>query len=254
MTSKHRGPAPEADIDRAVAEAARPTALNADLVAGYLRRHPEFLAEHPDLLDVLMPPARSDLVEAGTAVVDLQQAMVMRWRSEAERLRLVCDELITNGRINAAIQGRIHDAVLALLAARSFEHLMETIGTDLPMLLDLDAVYLCVEQAAEGITPVQLHGVRSLAPHSVAELLGPSRAVCLRGNQEGEAAIFGPAAGVVASDALLRLSISKATPPALLALGSRDPTHFEEGQGTELLQFLARSLEHIIRAWLELPE
>jgi len=254
MTSKHREPAPEADIDQAVAEAARPTALSADLVAGYLRRHPEFLAEHPDLLDVLMPPARSDLAEAGAGVVDLQQAMVVRWRAEAERLRQVCDELITNGRINAAIQSRIHDAVLALLAARSFEHLMETIGTDLPVLLDLDAVYLCVEQSDEGFTPVRLHGVRGLSPGTVEELLGTSRLVCLRGDHPGEAAIFGPAAGVVASDALLRLSISKATPPALLALGSRNPEHFEEGQGTELLQFLARSLEHIIRAWLELPE
>lgn len=254
MTSKHREPAPDADIDRAVADAARPTALNADLVAGYLRRHPEFLAEHPELLDVLMPPARTDLAEAGRGVVDLQQAMVVRWRAEAERLREVCDELITNGRINASIQGRIHDAVLALLGARSFEHLMETIGTDLPVLLDLDAVYLCVEQSDKDFTPVRLHGVRSLAPGTIEELLGTSRAVCLRGHHPGEAVFFGPAAGIVASDALLRLSISKATPPALLALGSRDPEHFDEGQGTELLQFLASSLEHIIRAWLELPE
>lgn len=254
MTSKYPKPAAEPGLDRTVSEAARPTALNADMVAGYLRRHPEFLAEHPDLLDVLTPPARSELEDAGQGVVDLQQAMVLRWRAEAERLHSLCDELISNGRINAAIQSRIHDALLALLAARSFEHLMETVGTDLPVLLDLDAVYLCVEQSVKGFAPVRLHGVRSLAPGTIDDLMGPSRAVCLRGEQPGEAAIFGPAAGIVASDALLRLTISSATPPALLALGSRDPEHFSERQGTELLQFLARSLEHIIRAWLELPE
>lgn len=254
MSSKRRDAAPDPAIEQAVAEAARPTALNADLVAGYLRRHPEFLAEHPDLLDVLVPPARGEVAAAGRGVVDLQQAMVLRWRAEAEKMRATCDELITNGRINAAIQGRIHDAVLALLAARSFEHLMETIGTDLPILLDLDAVYLCVERSDGGSPPVRLLGVRSLAPGRVAELLGPGRPVALRSHQSGDPALFGPAAGIVASDALLRLEVSAATPPAVLALGSRDPEHFSEGQGTELLQFMARCLEHLIRAWLELPE
>lgn len=254
MSGKRPDAAPDPGIERAVAEAARPTALNADLVAGYLRRHPDFLAEHPALLDVLAPPARSEVAEAGRGVVDLQQAMVLRWRAEAERMRGTCDELIANGRANQAVQGRVHQAVLALLAARSFEHLMETIGTDLPILLDLDAVFLCVERSDGAAPPVRLLGVRSLAPGSVAELLGPSHAVALRSHQPGEAVLFGPAAGIVASDALLRLEVSAATPPALLALGSRDPEHFAEGQGTELLQFLARSLEHLIRAWLELPE
>lgn len=252
--SKQRDAAPDAKIEDAVADAARPTALNADLVAGYLRRHPEFLAEHPELLDVLVPPARGDIVDAGRGVVDLQQAMVVRWRQEAERLRSLCDELIANGRINAAIQGRIHDAVQALLAARSFEHLMETIGTDLPLLLDVDAVYLCVERSDDGAPPVRLHGVRSLQPGSVTQLLGPSSPAGLRSHIEGDPAIFGPAAGLVASDALLRIEVSAATPPAILALGARDPEHFAEGQGTELLQFMARCLEHLIRAWLELPE
>jgi len=252
MTSKPPDPMPKADFNETVREA-QTSALSAEQVAGYLRRHPEFLTEHPDLLDVLMVPARSDIADAGSGVVDLQQAMVVRWRAEAERLRDLCEELIANGRINGAVQSRIHDAVLALLAARSFEHLMERVGTDLPLLLDLDAVYLCVEQSEKHFPPVVLHGVRSLAPGTVENLMGPARKVCLRGNQAGGAVIFGPAAGVVTSYALLRLAISKTTPPAILALGARDPEHFDEGQATELLQFLARSLEHIIRAWLELP-
>lgn len=254
MSGKQRDPAPDAATDSAVAEATRPSALNADLVAGYLRRHPEFLAEHPALLDVLLPPARSEVAAAGRGVVDLQQAMVLRWRAEAERLRGTCDELIANGRANQAIQGRIHQAVLALLAARSFEHLMETIGTDLPILLDLDAVYLCVERSDGAAAPVRILGVRSLPPGTVGALLGPGKAAVLRSHQPGDGELFGPAAGIVGSDALLRIGVSPATPPALLALGARDPEHFLEGQGTELLQFLARCLEHLIRAWLELPD
>ena len=40
----------------------------------------------------------------------------------------------------------------------------------------------------------------------------------------------------------------------VLAFGSRERTRFHSGQATELLQFLARVLEKLIRVWLDLPE
>ena len=57
----------------------------------------------------------------------------------------------------------------------------------------------------------------------------------------------------VRSDALIRLRISTNTPPALLALGSRQTGAFHAGQGTELLTFLSKVLEVSFRAWLHLP-
>jgi len=84
-------------------------------------------------------------------------------------------------------------------------------------------------------------------------VLGPGRDALLRDDVEGDAAIFGSAAGLVRSDALLRLSIGPQTPLGLLAFGTRHPGYFNPGQGTELLAFLARIFEHSVRAWLELP-
>ena len=48
--------------------------------------------------------------------------------------------------------------------------------------------------------------------------------------------MFGGGAGLVRSDALIRLKISAAAPPGLLAFGTRHPGYFNPGQGTELLQ------------------
>ena len=36
--------------------------------------------------------------------------------------------------------------------------------------------------------------------------------------------------------------------------GSRDPHRFDSGQATELIDFLASVLEHVIRIWLHLPD
>ena len=224
---------------------------SAEQVARFLRRHPSFLAEHPDLLDSLDLPERET---CGEAVVDFQSIRLERLGESHRRLQEAHDELLHSARVNMAAQTRIHHAMLELLSAPSFEHLIETVTSDLPILLDIDAVTLGVEQASGNHRPTRINGVFQLPPGTIQALLGPGKDLRLRADIIGEPLIFGSAAGIVRSDALLRLEISSATPTAVLALGARDPQHFHPGQATELLGFLARTLEHIIRAWLELPE
>ncbi len=94
-----------------------------------------------------------------------------------------------------------------------------------------------------------------LEPGSVDELIGTGHDALLRSDVVGDPALFGAAAaGLVRSDALVRLRVSSAAPIGLLALGARKPGVFHPGQGTELLSFLAQVIEHSIRAWLDLPD
>lgn len=223
--------------------------VSGDQVAAFLRRHPDFLAENPDLLDVLTAPAR----DRGEGVVDLQQAMVQRLRGELSDMTQLRDDLVATGRSNLATQSRVHEAILALLRARSFEEFVETVTTDLAVILDLDVVTIGVEQAAEGVTWKPTAGVYCLEAGSIDALMGPGGNLLLREDIVGDPAIFDGAAGLVRSDALIRLRISDNTPPALLALGSRQSGAFHGGQGTELLSFLSQVLEVTFRAWLHLP-
>ena len=103
------------------------------------------------------------------------------------------------------------------------------------------------------LPPVRLDGLVRLEPGTVDELIGRGRTVTLVDRTEGQTALFGAAASLISSQALIRLQVSRKTPPALLALGSRRAKQFHEGQRTELLTFLARALERSIRAWLNLP-
>ena len=219
-------------------------------VAAFLRRDPDFLRRNPQLLDAMAPPGR----EQGDGVVDLQQVMVERLRGELGDLRQQRDDLLAMGRSNLSSQSRIHKVVIDLLAARSFERLIETVTTDLAVALDLDIVALCVERPGDGAPTPPVAGVKCLEPGSVDSIFGPGRGILLHSDVSGDPEVFGSGAGLVASEAMLRLTISSATPPALLAFGSRAPEHFHDGQGTELLAFLAQVIERLIRAWLDLPE
>ncbi len=186
-------------------------------------------------------------------MLDLQSYLVERLREEIDEMRRARDELVRAGRSNMAAQGRVHKAVLALLGTKSFEHLIEIVTTDLAVMLNLDAVTLGVERCGQSLPPVRLGGLYQLEPDTVDSVIGTGRRVMLRGEIEGNPAIFGAAAGLVASEALIRLDISPATPAAMLALGARQPDQFHTGQGTELLVFLGDTLEHCIRTWLDLP-
>ena len=223
-------------------------ALTAEDVCAYLRDHPDFLVHHGDLVHHLTPPSR----DRGRGVVDLQAYMVERLRGEIRLLKDQQRELIGTSRANMNSQNRIHAAVLFLLDAQSFEQLIQTITTDLAVLLDLDVACLIVESNGHDHPHVQTSGVRVVEPGAVNRRLGRADVV-LNADIQGDPDLYGPGAGLVRSEALIRLQVSSETPEGMLAFGSREPDTFHTGQGTELVGFLARVVERVIRGWLELP-
>lgn len=221
-------------------------------VRAYLKRHPTFFQDHPDLLTVLAPPGR----DCGN-VVDLQRAMVERLQREVSRLGAHHSELVTLNQANQATQSQVHAAVLSLVDAQSFAQLIEIVTDEIPRLLDVDVATLCVERGESSPRQPRTEGVYVIAAGRVSALLGPDREILLRPESAGpdgaEPSLFGARAHEVRSDALVRLKPSSNAPAGLLALGSREPEKFHPGQGTELLSFLARVLERCIRGWLDLP-
>lgn len=234
-------------------ETSEPSELTDAQVVRFLRENPDFLERYPQLLSVIRAPERQfeDADEASGEVVDLQGAMLSRMRSELAQREEQSSELIDASRANLQSQNRVHAAVIAILSARSLDHMIEILTIDLAGLLNVDAVALCLEGGM--VTPTSAQGVRVVPVGTIDKILDVSRTVSLRENVEGDRRIYGEAAGLVRSEAMLRLSVREDAPCALLAMGSREPDRFHTGQGSELLTFLARILEHSIRTWLDLP-
>lgn len=237
-------------MSRDLKNASRVNAITAEQVLDYLRDNPDFLARHPAALDSQQTPAR----DFGDGVADLQQAMIERLRGEIGEHAHRQQQLLATTRASLRNQSRIQDCVLALLAARSFEHLIQTITTDFAVFLDLDMVALCVETDTRSAKAIRTRGLNVVPPGTIEAVMGDRDRVVVRNNIAGDPEIFGPGATLVQSDTLLRLGISSATPPAMLALGARDPAHFDPGFGAEPLEFLTGVVEHAVRIWLHLPE
>jgi uncharacterized protein len=222
---------------------------SAEDVRAYLRENPGFLIDNPDLTEIITPPTRDN----GKGVVDMQSFMVERLQKEVRGLRDDHGELIAASRSNMISQARIHAAVLAILEASTFEHMIEVVTTDLGNMLEVEVSSLCVENDRQIPAMPQLVGVHVVAPGMVDETMGPERDIVLRAKAPAEHQVFGEAVGLVRSAALLRLRLNTYGPMALLAFGSGEEDRFHPGQGTELLSFLARTLTHTMRQWLNLP-
>jgi uncharacterized protein YigA (DUF484 family) len=178
--------------------------IDPDAVADYLRANPDFLAARPELYRVLTPPQRvhgEALADHMTAMVGIERAHA---RAQEERAR----DVLTAGRAAASLAERVHEAIVALIAAPD---VFECVTNELPHLLGVDAAALCCETF--------IPGWRSLPPGAIAVLMRGRTTIC-RDRPSDAVLLHAEAALLAERDVLVRLSVAA---PALLALVSRDP-------------------------------
>jgi uncharacterized protein len=202
----------------------QPDEADAALVAAFLRANPHWLAEHPDLYRVLTPPRRVH----GEQLADHMAAMVHAERAHSAAMAERADTVLAAGRAAAGLASRVQEAVLALL--RSPDPI-DCVSHEMPGILGVDAVHLCIEWRHAG--------TRRLPPGTVTRLLG-GRQVLFREVATDERLLHAEAAGLAGHDALAL--VPGEGPPALLALLARDARALDPAQGAGALAFLGRAV------------
>ncbi len=227
------------------------TQITSQEVLSFLKDNPNFFEETPEALE-LLAQATSSITEDKT-VVDFQKKLVEKLRKDHAEAIETQNMLVEYSRANLNNQNAVHESILHLLDATSFEEFIHTITSDLSITLGVDVISLCVESESVGTIPTRyLSGVRIFKKGDVDYLIGDNSSV-LQSDIQGNNYIFGEASGLVKSHALLRLAIHPKVPQGILAFGSRDPQGFGEDQAIDQVSFLARVIERCIRAWLNLP-
>lgn len=225
------------------------TALTDSEIIEWLQQNPEFLERSPEACEFLIPPKENK----GRGVADFQHYMVQRLKKDKDAMIDTTRDIIEVSRLNMNSVTRIHDASLKVLEARNFPGFIQAITMDIAAILDVDAVSLVVESdASTAATAMNAAGIRVVPQGTITGWMQGKTSI-LQDDINGSEAVFGGAARLVRSQAILRVDISEETPPAILAFGSRDPEMFREGQGTELVSYLARVIERSFRLWLTLP-
>jgi len=201
-----------------------PDESDAAFVEAFLRAHPDWLADHPALYRLLAPPVRVH----GEQLADHMAAMVHAERAHAAAMAERANNVLAAGRAAAGLAARVQEAVLALLRCADPA---DCISQEMPGILGIDAVHLCLEA---------LHpGMRPLPEGTVARLLS-GRQVLFRDVATDARLLHAEAAGLAGHDVLAL--VPGEGPPALLALLARDPWALDPGQGAGALAFLGRAV------------
>ncbi len=215
-------------------------------IIDYLKSNPKFLQKNPDVIDYLLPPKDKS---SGRQVVDFNHYMVEKLKADKKMVLDTTRDIIEVSRENMNHLARIHEAVLKILEAESYDQFIQIIAVDVPVALDCDAVSLVIEN--NGSLPDTTMRSCRYVPEGTINAWMEGNDVRIQSNIQGAYDIFGEAAGLVKSQALLKIDQMINIPPAMLAFGSRDPEMFMDGMGTDLIRFLCDVTERAIKIWMK---
>ena len=208
--------------------------LGAHEVAAWLRRHPSFLQQFPDLALTLVVPREN----GPTASLASYQLEVLRDKNRELSKRL--NDLFANAQENERLAVRTHQLTLALLKQGSAQDTLRAMAASLAEDFNGDLVRIVLFQPVSGLDDtdwLQVVAENSTHLNTFRDCLKDGEPICGRLQPEKTALLYGPRAEEVQSSALLPLPGL-----GLVAVGSRDGNRFYPGMGTLFLRMMGESL------------
>jgi uncharacterized protein YigA (DUF484 family) len=207
--------------------------LNAMEVASYLRRHPEFLKDFPDIALTLNVPREQG---ASTSLASYQLE-VLRDKNRDMSRRL--HELIEIAAENEQLMVRVHSLTVGLMRERTLADSVRRVAAGLTEDFHTDLVRLVLFRADTDL-PVtdwliaQRDGIKAMP--AFTEFMQRNEPLCGRLQPEKLDALFGDKAAEVRSAVLVPID-----GVGMLAIGSHDANRFHPGMGTVFLKLIAEA-------------
>jgi hypothetical protein len=208
--------------------------LGAHEVAAWLRRHPRFLQQFPDLAISLVVPRD----EGSAASLASYQLEVLRDKNRELSRRL--QELFANAQENERLAVRTHQLTLALMRQDSEADTLRAMTASLAEEFNGDLVRVVVFKpvgALENADWLQAIAADDARMQPFRDCLADGEPLCGRLQPEKNAVLYGPRVDEVQSTALMPLP-----GVGLVAVGSTDPNRFFPGMGTLFLRMMGEAL------------
>ena len=219
--------------------------LDANKVADYLRRHPEFFQQHPALL------AELDIPHDSGSAVSLVERQVATLREQNQKSRQRLMELFDIARRNQELATRMHQLGLSLMDAGDprdiFAALYDNLRRDFnaervavrlfarPAFMDF---YPGEEFAGDELEELQLFRV----------IIDKGRPLTGKLKRQQQVFLFGDGGDDILSAVMVPLRGENWG--GVLAIGSPDKDRFQENMGVELLANLGEVLSLILKPWI----
>lgn len=200
--------------------------MKTDDVAQFLRSQPQFFDEHPELLESIYVPH-----PYGGRAIPLSERQILTLREKVKLLESKLGELIRFGEENDVLSEKVHRLSSALVGARDFPALTQSLYVHLREDFAVPHVVLRVWGKSVPVDFIESEAV-SEEQRRYAQSIGAPQCGPAAGNPCLD--WFREASGHVRSIALVPLGQSAVI--GMLALGSEDPQRFFAEMGTLYLR------------------
>lgn len=212
-------------------------ALEAEAVAAWLQQHPDFFAEHDELLTAMrIPHQRGDTV----SLVE-RQLKLLRERNIEMRHRL--SQLMDVARDNDRLFEKTRRLILALMDATSLEEIVIAVEDSLRQEFQVPFVSLILFSDNPMTVGRWVSGAE--AQKAIGGLISGGKTVCGALREHELEFLFGAdQSKEVGSTAIVALNHQGLH--GVLAIGSRDPQHYKSSVGTLFLTYIADVLSRLL--------
>lgn len=213
--------------------------FSANAVADYLRDHPDFFEQHPDLLaEISLPHASGEAI----SLIE-RQVGVLRERNTDLQDRL--SGLMETARDNDRLFDKTKRLVLSLLDVKTLPEIIEALYESLSSDFQVSHYNLLLLGDEQALPPSQAKVVGiDEANDRIGTLLRTNRTICGVLRTEELQVLFGERAGEVGSAAVIPLSHGQTF--GVLALGHTDSQYYRSSMGTLYLSYIADILNRLI--------
>jgi uncharacterized protein YigA (DUF484 family) len=219
--------------------------LNAGTVAEYLRSHPEFFNEYPDLLiDIKVPHASGD-------AISLVERQLSALREQNDQTRKRMHELIEIARQNEELARRMHQLALTLMDAGEPKDIFATLYDNLKKNFRADKVIVRLFAEPSFIDTYageEFAGSRVAQQSLFKSIIDKRLPLSGRLKRQQQVFLFGDDGDDIASAVLVPLHGNGWG--GIMAIGSLNADRFQEGMGVELLANMGEVLSFILKPWI----
>ena len=200
--------------------------MNADEIARFLRTHPQFFDQYPELLESIYVPHPH-----GGRTIALTERQILSLRDKTKLLEAKIGELVRLGAENEAISEKVHRLSLALVGARDFVSCAQ--ATYFHLREDFAVPHVAMRLWGKPLPEGAPEGAAvDNASRATIEAMGAPQCGPAAGNPF--LGWFGDAQEHVRSLALVPLGQTRSF--GLLVFGSEDPQRFYAEMGTLFLR------------------
>tara|TARA_Y100000996_G_C22322511_1_gene560951 strand:+ start:7 stop:696 length:690 start_codon:yes stop_codon:yes gene_type:complete len=205
----------------------RDNKINKEDIIFYLKNHPNFIIDNIDILSLMLPPSKKK-----DSILDMQEHMILNLQKSIKKFKNINSKILKVAEENFETSSKVHKSIIEIINANDYDSMIKTITTEVPKILNIEKIALFF---IEEINIKKLKSSDDLDENkNINYYFKKNNNLFFTNNNQD---ILFKSKFNILSQAVIKISLKSKKDNALIILGSKKISFFNENQSNDLLSF-----------------